>query len=139
MTRTRVQMNLPEAFARHYGPNIDLWLEGAKPGETLCIYTGRHPTALNAFVADSYVERHTIEVRARLGDTLLLSCPPIATLIIEPADQISREAVEREEGFLQQQAALQRRAAQFAAEDMVAGTGIVILCPVTERNVRIAA
>jgi hypothetical protein len=90
--RRNVELDLPSAFTRHYGPMIDQWLESAIPGSSLCIPLVAGP-AFSPFVVSASLERNTITLRA----VELMGALAGPAMLVEPADRHSRTLVDLEE------------------------------------------
>jgi hypothetical protein len=86
--RQFIMVNLPWRFATAHSQQIDDFLDTAKPGDTLLVYCGAHPEGLNPWVSQTYVERHTAELRLREGTTS-------RTVVLEPADEHAWQVIQR--------------------------------------------
>jgi hypothetical protein len=85
--RQHIVMNLPGDFVLLHSAVLDAWLDHAKPGDTLPIFCGEVPPSDAPFVSQTYVERHTAEVRARYSN---------GSLVIEPADAHAWQIIARQ-------------------------------------------
>jgi hypothetical protein len=92
--RRNVEIDLPSRFLELHGPQVDRFIESARPGDTwsFAIVGPLVPAALvSPFVSTSAIERNVITIRA-----VELASSSGPCLLIEPADKHSRRLVDEE-------------------------------------------